>query len=72
MKKTYKIEVDCANCAAKMEAAVGKLEGVSAVTVNFLSQKMSLETECEDQSQILKDVVKTCRKIEPEFEIEVK
>ena len=72
MKKTYKIEVDCANCAAKMEAAVAKLEGVSAVTVNFLSQKMVLETECEDQGQILKAVVKTCRKIEPEFEIEVK
>ena len=72
MKKTYKIEVDCANCAAKMEAAVAKLEGVSAVTVNFLSQKMVLETEAEDQSQILKAVVKTCRKIEPEFEIEVK
>ena len=72
MKKTYKIEVDCANCAAKMEAAVAKLEGVSAVTVNFMSQKMSLETECEDQSQILKAVVKTCRKIEPEFEIELK
>ena len=72
MKKTYKIEVDCANCAAKMEAAVAKLEGVSAVTVNFMSQKMSLETEAEDQSQILKAVVKTCRKIEPEFEIEVK
>ena len=72
MKKTYKIEVDCANCAAKMEAAVAKLEGVSAVTVNFLSQKMTLETEAEDQSQVLKAVVKTCRKIEPEFEIEVK
>ena len=72
MKKTYKIEVDCANCAAKMEAAVAKLEGVSAVTVNFMSQKMTLETEAEDQSQVLKAVVKTCRKIEPEFEIEVK
>ena len=72
MKKTYKIEVDCANCAAKMEAAVAKLEGVSAVTVNFMSQKMTLETESEDQSQIMKAVVKTCRKIEPEFEIEVK
>ena len=72
MKKTYKIEVDCANCAAKMEAAVAKLDGVSAVTVNFLSQKMVLETEAEDQSQVLKAVVKTCRKIEPEFEIEVK
>ena len=72
MKKTYKIEVDCANCAAKMEAAVAKLEGVSAVTVNFMSQKMTLETESEDQSQIMKSVVKTCRKIEPEFEIELK
>ena len=72
MKKTYKIEVDCANCAAKMEAAVAKLDGVSAVTVNFLSQKMVLETEAEDQSHVLKAVVKTCRKIEPEFEIEVK
>ena len=72
MKKTYKIEVDCANCAAKMEAAVAKLEGVSAVTVNFMSQKMTLETESEDQSQVQKTEVKTCRKIEPEFEIELK
>ena len=72
MKKTYKIEVDCANCAAKMEAAVGKLEGVSAVSVNFLSQKMTLETECEDQSQIMKDVVKACKKVEPDCEIYVK
>lgn len=72
MKKTYKIEVDCANCAAKMEAAVAKLEGVSAVTVNFLSQKMTLETECEDQSQIMKSVVKACKKVEPDCEIYLK
>lgn len=72
MKKTYKIEVDCASCAAKMEAAVGKLEGVSAVTVNFLSQKMTLETACEDQSQIMKAVVKACKKVEPDCEIYLK
>ena len=69
MKKSYKIEVDCATCAAKMEAAVKKIEGVRAATVNFFSQKLTLETEAEDQSQIMKAVVKACKKVEPDCEI---
>lgn len=44
MKKTYKIEVDCANCAAKMETAINRIDGVSAATVSFMTQKLSVET----------------------------
>lgn len=72
MKQTYKIEVDCAACAAKMEAAVEKLPGVKAARVNFLTQKLTLETDCEDQSQILKAVVKACKRVEPDCEVFVK
>lgn len=72
MKQTYKIEVDCAACAAKMEAAVEKLEGVKAARVNFLTQKLTLETDCEDQSEILKAVVKACKRVEPDCEVFVK
>lgn len=72
MKQTYKIEVDCAACAAKMEAAVEKLPGIKAARVNFLTQKLTLETDCEDQSQILKAVVKACKRVEPDCEVFVK
>lgn len=72
MKQTYKISVDCAACAAKMEAAVKKLEGVRAVTVNFLTQKLTLETVCEDQSQLMPAVVKACKRVEPDCEVYLK
>ena len=72
MKKTYKIEVDCANCAAKMEAAINKLDGVEKATVNFLTQKLTLETAAEDQTALMKAVVKACKKVEPDCEIELK
>lgn len=70
MKRTYRIEVDCANCAAKMEAAISKLEGVEKATVNFFAQKLILETAVEDQSEIMKAVRKACKKVEPDCEIE--
>lgn len=72
MKKTYKIEVDCAACAAKMENAIRKLEGVEAVSVNFLTQKLTLETAEEDQTALMRLVVKACRRVEPDCEVYVK
>lgn len=67
MKKTYKLEnLDCANCAAKMEAAINKLGGVTKATVGFLSQKLTLETEADDQASVLEQVIKVCRKVEPD------
>ncbi|MBQ4382039.1 MAG: cation transporter [Oscillospiraceae bacterium] len=69
MKKTYKIEVDCANCAAKMENAVSRIEGVTKCNVNFMTQKMTVETEAQDQSQIMQAALKACKKVEPDCEI---
>ena len=72
MKKTYKIEVDCANCANLMEEAANKTAGVSSATVNFMMQKMIVEfEEGSDEKKVMKDVKKSCRKIEPDFEIEL-
>ena len=50
MKKSYKVEIDCPNCAAKVENAVNKLDGVTKCTINFMTQKLTLETEAEDQT----------------------
>ena len=69
MKKTYKIEVDCANCAAKMESAVSKLEGVTRATVNYLTQKMTVETDRDSLDEIMAAAVKACKKVEPDCEI---
>lgn len=70
MKKTYKlIDLDCAHCAAKMETAIKKLPGVIDASVLFLSQKLVLETEAEDQSAILKDAAKIIKKVEPDCEL---
>ena len=70
MKKTYKIEVDCANCARKIEEAAGKVEGVAAATVSFMTQKMSVEfAEGADAEAVMKNVVKACRKVESDCEI---
>ncbi len=70
MKKTYKIEVDCANCAAKMEAATNKIEGVAEATVSFMTQKMKVEfAEGADEKKVMTDVLKACRKVEPDCEI---
>lgn len=69
MKKTYKIEVDCAACADKMEQAAQKTEGVAAATVSFMTQKMVVEAPDEGFDALMKQVVKACRKIEPDCEI---
>lgn len=70
MKKVYKLEdLDCANCAAKMERAVSKLDGVDAVNVSFMTQRMSIDADETRFDEIMDNVVKTCRKIEPDCKI---
>ena len=70
MKKTYKIEVDCANCARKMEEATKKVEGVADATVSFMTQKMSVEfAEGADEKAVMLKVVKACKKVEDDCEI---
>ena len=72
MKKTYKIEVDCANCANLMEEATRKTDGVASATVNFMTQKMIVEFEDgQDPKSVMKDVLKACKKVEPDCEIEL-
>ena len=72
MKKTYKIEVDCANCANLMEDAARKTAGVQTATVNFMTQKMIVEfAEGADAKQVMQAVLKACRKVEPDCEIEL-
>ena len=67
MKKTFKlVDLDCANCAQKMEDAINKLPGVTA-TVSFMAQKLTIEAD--DVDSIMKDVVKCVRKVEPDCEI---
>lgn len=71
MKKTYKIEVDCANCAQKMEDATKKTPGVVNAVINFMTQKMEVEfAEGSDEKTVMKAVLKNCRKVEDDCEIE--
>lgn len=70
MKRSYNIEVDCANCANKMEEATKKTEGVKNATVNFMSQKMLVEFEDgADISLVMKEVLHNCKKVESDCEI---
>ena len=69
MLKKYKIEVDCANCAAKMEAAVQKLEGVNSAAISFMAQKLVIDADDARFDEIMAQVVKTCKKVEPDCEI---
>jgi cation transport ATPase len=71
MSKTYKIEVDCASCAEKMEEAAKKTEGVAEATVSFMTQKMKVEfADGTDEKTVMKAVLKACKKVEPDCEIE--
>ena len=73
MKKTFElIDLDCANCARKMEEAIGKLDGVSAASVSFLTQKMTIEADDDRFDAIMKQVVKCVRRVEPDCEIILK
>ncbi|RHS66138.1 heavy-metal-associated domain-containing protein [Ruminococcus sp. AM46-18] len=70
MKKTYKIDVDCANCANKMEEAARNTDGVKDATVNFMMLKMIVEFEDgQDPKAVMKDVLKNCKKVEDDCEI---
>ncbi len=71
MIKKYNMEnVDCANCAAKMEEGIKKLEGVNDARVNFLTQKLVLDTKREDVDALMKEILKICRKIDGDVEID--
>ncbi|MCR4671798.1 MAG: cation transporter [Lachnospiraceae bacterium] len=71
MKKTYKIEVDCANCANKMEIAAKNTPGVKDAVVNFMALKMKVEFEDgADPAEVMPAVLKNCRKVEDDCEIE--
>ena len=70
MKKSYKIEVDCANCANKMEQAAKNTDGVKDATVNFMTLKMIVEfEEGADPGTVMQNVLKNCRKVEDDCEI---
>ncbi|HIZ77491.1 MAG TPA: cation transporter [Firmicutes bacterium] len=70
MKKSYKIEVDCANCANKMEDATRKTPGVKDATVNFMTLKMNVEfEEGQDPKVVMQQVLKNCKKVEDDCEI---
>lgn len=70
MKKTYGIEVDCANCALKMEEAAKKTSGIKDATVSFMTQKMRVEFEdAADVNAVMQEVLKNCRKVESDCEI---
>ena len=70
MKKTYKIEVDCANCANKMEQAARTTPGVAEATVSFMTQKMNIEfAEGAEEAAVMAEVVKACKVVEDDCEI---
>ncbi|MBQ7014777.1 MAG: cation transporter [Clostridia bacterium] len=70
MAKSYKIEVDCANCANKMEIAANKIDGIKSAAVNFMALKMNVEFEDGvDSKAVMAEVLKACRRIEPDCEI---
>lgn len=70
MKKTFKIEVDCANCANLVEEAASKVSGVKELTVSFMTQKMKvIFEEGADEEAVMAEVLRTAKKIEPDFEL---
>ena len=70
MKKKFKLtDLDCANCAAKMETAIKKIDGVQDATVSFMTQKLMLDADDARFDDILKEVVAVCKKVEPDCTI---
>ena len=70
VKKTYRIEVDCANCANLMEEAANRTEGIQKAVVNFMTQKMTVEfAEGSDEKAVMKEVVRACKRVEEDCEI---
>ena len=73
MKKTYKlIDLDCANCAAKMEAAIKKIDGVQDAAVSFMTQKLTIQADDARFDAVVQEAVKVCKKVEPDCEIVLK
>ena len=68
-KKCDRIDLDCANCAAKMENAIKKIDGVADASVSFMAQKMTVEADDARFDDIMKQIVKACKKVEPDCEI---
>lgn len=67
MKKRYKLtDLDCANCAAKMENAIRKIDGVHDATVSFMAQKLTIDADEERFDEIMREVAAVCRKVEPD------
>lgn len=70
MKKVFKLEeLDCANCARKMEEAIGKLPGVHSASISFMTQKLTLDADDARFDQILQQAAKVCKKVEPDCTI---
>ena len=70
MKKKFKmVDLDCANCAAKMENAIRKIDGVQDATVSFMSQRLTVEADDSHFEEILDKIVKVCKKVEPDCQI---
>lgn len=70
MKKSYKIEVDCANCANLVETEAKKVAGVKELTISFMTQKMKIEFEDGAEPEaVLSEILKVAKKVEPDFEI---
>ena len=70
MKKKFKLtDLDCANCAAKMEDAIKKLDGVNDASVSFMMQKMTIDAEDDKFDAIMEEVVRVCAKVEPDCKI---
>lgn len=71
MKKTYPVEVDCANCARKMEEAAGRTPGVAAASINFMTQKLSVEfAEGVEEQAVMRELLRVCRRVEPDCAID--
>lgn len=70
MQKKFSIEVDCANCAAKVETAVAQIPGVNSAAVSFMAQKLVIDAEEAEFARILKEVAKVGRRIDPDFAID--
>ena len=73
MKKSYKLQdLDCANCAAKMETAINKINGVNKATVSFMTQKLTIDADDSRFYEILKETVATIKKVEPDCTVLIK
>ena len=73
MKKSYKLQdLDCANCAAKMEMAINKINGVNKATVSFMTQKLTIDADDSHFDEILKETVATIKKVEPDCTVLIK